>query len=308
MRTAPLLAVLLLVAPAGAQTPPEAGLHRAWLGELLDLDSAAAAALYGALGNDAHAPAGERLLAVARLLELQRIGAAEPEAVPGGVQLPPAAREALRGTQVARAACERLVTRAREQPGTLPGWLQEQPDRAMSRFNPRPLVPLVLAAALDATQAPDRDDRRRQLQVQFQQALRSGDRLQAVELRRQLRLLEAGRWDVRQLERSRALQVLRAELDGRADEAERLRHEWFQSWRPGAVSATPEVELRTALRNLEQLRSGGDLLAEEAEPLARLSQRLRAAAQRGDFAQALELLGRLPIYRERLLRDLERDR
>ena len=77
------LAAVLAAGAVGAQEPDAAvSLHRAWLAEVMDLDVRRAVEGYRSVALDARPGQMERWVAVARLVELQRLGAL------GGAPLP----------------------------------------------------------------------------------------------------------------------------------------------------------------------------------------------------------------------------
>lgn len=295
------VAVVVAMDSSRTQSPPET-LHDAWLGELLDLDHPRAAAAYAAIAGDGDQAREDRLLAAVRLLELQRLGAGPILPVPADLwaDLPPAILDSLQQTPAHRAAVDRLVERARSDPDTLFTWLQTHDDRWPTRLAVRPLMLSAQAMVLDATVSPSRE-LRRTLTSQLQEAARRGDRVRAAEIWRQLRLLDQQSRDPRRADRLRAMQVLGRELDGSAAEADQLRQRWFPDLAAMTPPADPVAALAEARPRLTALRRANDLLPGEAELLDRLAAQLTAVAERDGAAAAIQLLLRLPVYRDRLL-------
>lgn len=266
-----------LAASAAAQTTPSA-LHAAWLREMLDLDPKAASQAYLAIARDERAPAIERQIAAARLEELRRIGApaasgdTAPEALPPGLRTQPdaATQEELRKSI---SAILGAATAPRAAAPATPG------DRGNDANLPslRPLVQFVVQSA--------RDDERqeRSASIRFQPF--------------------GGPDSTRVIERIRAHEIARAEIAGRAQDAEDIRQRAFPTWKPQPWPQDRKAAWQTVRENLVRWQQERQLSGTERDILARLLTTLDADAQQS-VDLALARLDRLPMYVERLRADV----
>jgi hypothetical protein len=288
-------AIAALLGGLAAQTapPPRASLHAAWLHELLDLDSQGAAASYEVLATEQGGPAGQRWLAAARLCELRRLGAAPSTRGTDLAGMPESLQKALRETQQSPVPTD-LLDRARNHPEGLLEWLRQ--NQHAPRFSARPAVAEAHRQALNQSE-PGKREMRRQLLAKMQVATQRGDRRTATELWRQIRLLEPESREARPFDHVRALFILKCELAGKATQAAHLRAQYFGDWQPPGGPA-PTVE--ATLLNIAAMLRADDLLADEDDQLRLLQERLQAG---GDgAAKVLQLLARVPVYAEQLLR------
>jgi hypothetical protein len=262
----------LCASTLSAQTEPAAPsqaarVGAAWLKEVLDLDTAAAAHDYRRLLDDAKAPPGERLVATARLLEIERLGA-----LPQGLG-------PILGTTLAPEPLQQAASRQRDQD-------QEQGlptplATPVAATGAMPALRPFVGGALPANNEPQAHwtpDRMRTARDRMPGPSASGARL---------------------FERIRALAITRHELDGDRDEAEALRKQHFPDWRPMPWTEEPREALALVRRNLTAWRNERQLSYSERDTLRRLDGRI-AQALATDAQQAIDLLDRLPYYAERL--------
>jgi hypothetical protein len=113
------------------------------------------------------------------------------------------------------------------------------------------------------------------------------------------RTLPWGSDPARVLDRVRANEIVRAELDGRTDDAAALRRRGFPNWQPAPWPGDAAAAWARVRDNLAEWQRERQLTSAELELLRRLQAALAAAA-RQDPAAALRLLDRMPLYRERL--------
>ena len=276
----PLCCALLALPPAAlAQAAPT--LHAAWLREVLDLDAAGAAAGYAAIAQDRQAPALEQLVAIARLCELRLhgVGAVLPEQDLAVV--PEELRRHFREIQQVQQTPPVLALELAAGRG----------DRAaVQRFfadtEVPQLRPLVLAAVQAAVETSDPSTAERQRQQRSRFSPWSND-------------------SARVLDRIRANDIVRAELDGRTANAADLRQRWFPAWRSQPWPADAAAAWTRVRQNLGEWQRELQLTTVEKEVLRRLETELAKAAA-GEPRAALQLLDRMPIYAERLRVGLSR--
>src|SRR6185436_706434 len=103
----------------------------------------------------------------------------------------------------------------------------------------------------------------------------------------------------RVLDRIRANDIVRAELDGNSDQASMLRKRDFPNWRPPATAADPAAAWAQAAENLATWLRDRQLTPAERALLRRLQDELTRAAATSP-QKALGLLDRMPLYAERL--------
>jgi hypothetical protein len=114
-----------------------------------------------------------------------------------------------------------------------------------------------------------------------------------------------GASETRMLDWFRASEILRAELDGRADDAQRLRALAFPDWRQRPWPTDHQAAVQRVQQNLEQWLQERELTVQ----VQSLLRRLRVALQRtaaSDAGAALALLDRLPLYGDRLRAGVDR--
>ncbi len=240
-------------------------LHAAWLRETLDLDVPAAVKSYRQIADDARAPMLERQIAAARLEELRRLGVrgADP-----GVNLD------LLPAEVRNAG--------RPQPSP-PANQDTDPSRPAGGGNSAnthdPLLRPIVAALVQHVREqmfPNQGDRGRM----------SRDRDSSVQTSRVV-------------ERIRALEIVRAEIAGKREEAETLRLRSFPNWKPQPWPADATSAWEQARRNLVAWQQDRQLGASERETLRELLTTLDEDAKAG-VDKALARIDRLPLYAERL--------
>jgi hypothetical protein len=281
-----LLAGLATTAAAQAPASPRIGpglrlpatLHQAWLAEVMDLDGRRAVELYTEVARDRQPENHERWLAVARLLELHRLGqtsapALDPIEVPNALRGPFAAaattNPANHAALEARAAA--LLGGSAIEPAPAPGTPPPAPTEPPRLPVLRPVVHDAETWLLGLSGLSWRD-RLRQRQPQ------GFDRSQFTD-------------------RYNALRVMTAELDGRRSQADEVRALYFTQWRPPALDGTPAVLLERVRRNLAAMQQERS----QASPLLpRLAEALDRAAN-DDPLTALQLVQRLPLFAELLL-------
>lgn len=269
------LLAITLAAPAWAQGGPSA-LHAAWLRETLDLDLGGATQAYLALARDPNAPMVERQVAAARLEELRRIGAPAVGEDTATEVLPEALRDAVveNAVRAMREAVAAVLAAA------------AKPAQAGTAAQPalptlRPLVQFVVQALRE----PSRSDRSAPS-----------------------RFLPTGSADqARILERIRASEIARAELAGRAEEADATRRRAFPTWKAQPWPHDKTAAWSTVRGNLVRWQQERQISGAEREILDQLLATLDADAKESPEL-ALARLDRLPVYAERLRAGLATDR
>jgi hypothetical protein len=253
MKCALLPSAALLAGALCAQATPS-GLHAAWLREVLDLDSAGAAADYVRIAADPHAPLLDRQLATARAYELRRVGVAVPQPLPGIELIPEGLQQHFPRSPEPVPALESVLEAAAGDGSRLQEVLQRDGLPQL-----RPLVLLIL----EQNRRPSRTR------------------------------------DPRFEEWLQAFEIVRAELDGRAADAGSRRARAFPDWRPEPWPADHAAAWATVQQNLAQWLQERELTPQRRALLQRLRTSLAGKAQ-DDPAAALQLLDRMPLYRERL--------
>lgn len=270
-----LLLALSLPAAAVAQDAlrdASTRLHEAWLREILDLDTAAAARGYEAVAADPRVAAAEYWVATARLAELDRLGLPvqrSPRAEP-----PPAG--ALRNALTAAPTSvplRQLVDQLAETPEET---LVAIAARTLAVPDVRPFTHLALEWARSQIDPG---------QLQWLQRMRQRDRTPP----------QAN-------DRVNALDVLRAETAGNRAQADMLRSIYFPSWKApawrDAAATLPRVRER-----LDAWSADPETSAQQRSVLRALREAIDQRAEK-DPEEALTFVARLPIYADRLLADV----
>ncbi|MFM1871875.1 MAG: hypothetical protein RL398_1297 [Planctomycetota bacterium] len=266
---------------AVAQAPQEgdpqpAALHRAWLSEVLDLDTGAAARQYAKIARDQRSSPMDRWAAAARLAELQRLGVETPPA-PGLGEAPttlrsllgPAAPSLDAASLALRLSIDRTVT------------LHELAELGARLPDVRTFVPAVEEWQLAQT-GPSMRDRQRQRMQAFANLSRSP----------QVNVF---------LQRLYATTIVSAEIDGRRSQADALRALYFASWKPPEVTGTDAEVVARALQSLDTWLEERTLSRQQRTVLTSLRAFLSLHAAEPEAAAARALLLRLPRTCERLL-------
>lgn len=276
-RVALTLAALLFAPVAGAQQPTgkAPSLHDAWLREVLDLDVPGACRAYEEVAANATPGNLERWIAAARLVELQRL-----EAIPGRTprlaEAPPPVRAAVQALPPAPPV-EPLLARARRVPTE---GLQVLTADGAKMPALRPLVPAAEDWMLGQIGPSLRDRMRQRLQTY-------ANRNRSADVRRFT-------------ERLYALDLVRAEVQGRTAQAVALRTLYFADWHAPNTAGDAAVHLARVRTNLEAWLADKDLGNQQAAVLRELRDAIERAAAT-DPGAALALVARLPLYAERLL-------
>lgn len=264
------LAVAAALAAAAAAQSGTGGdvatrLHAAWLRETLDLDGKAAIAEYEAIAADRSGRI-ERWVAVARLAELQRQGAAVGS--PGPVAEAPAP---------VRAALALLT------PLPLAELLREPPVSGPEAARLPDLRPATAATLnwVRSQSGPNTNERQRQ------RAASSRPRT------------PADRNDAERMARMHAFDVAQREFEGKTEQAASLRAIYFPDWKPPAPAGEPAVVLAGAKMALDAWLKEAGLSEVQQAVLGRLRSELDARG--ADPAQAIAWLARMPVYGDRLL-------
>lgn len=272
--------LLAALAAATAALPAQHGgepptLHEAWLHEILDLDVAGAVAGYEQVAADDRPGHLERWVAVARVLELRRLGATTAPA-PDLAEAPPALRSTFAALATGLPVAE-LLQRARAEPKLV---LQAMGTDA-GRLPP-------MRTAVPACES--------WLMGQIGPSLRDRWRQRMATLGARARGSEAGNAS----ERIYAADILRAELQGRTAQADALRTLYFADWRPPAAAGDPLPHLTRIREQLAAMLAEPALPAPQAVILRELGDAIEQRAATSPAA-ALAFVLRLPIYAERLL-------
>lgn len=303
MRTA--LALLLLSVPLATQTsterPPAPALHRGWLLEMLDGDREGAAKLYTEAADDQNAPIELRAVALARLVELERLKP-DPQRLDGLVRelrqvidelgMPPPSGFRFGGQPV---PWEGLADAARAGEEELTAWLDEhRPRRGRGPSRPYHTRPLVSFLYED-------------LVAELSRARSAGNDATARRLVRELRQLSSRN---RMQRRGRIVQILKLTLEGRHEQAARLRRR-SDLRRQVRMPEDPIQALQVARTRLDGELARVGLNPEERRALRSLQERLLELSPEGATdevvleraTEAVELLRGLPVYGELLLGD-----
>jgi hypothetical protein len=265
------LCTAALCLPAAAVAQTAVSLHAAWLQEVLDLDVAGATAAYGRLASDRQAPLLDRLIATARIVELRQQGVGRDAPAPDLAIVPEVLRKPFQQYEQPEPLFERELEAGHG-------------DRAAVREffaqnEVPPLRPLVFATVIAAAEQQDPS---------------------AAERRQQrARFWPWSNDPARVLDRIRANDIVRAELDGNSDQASMLRKRDFPNWRPPATAADPAAAWAQAAENLATWLRDRQLTPAERALLRRLQDELTRAAATSP-QKALGLLDRMPLYAERL--------
>ena len=240
-------------------------LHAVWLRETLDLDVPAAVKGYRQIADDTRAPMLERQIAAARLEELRRLGIRDAD--PGvNLELLPAA-----------------VRNAGQPQRLAPANQDADPSRAAGGGNSAntndPLLRPIVAALVQ--------------HVREQMFPNQGER------DRMNRDHDSSAQTARVVERIRALEIARAELAGKREEADTLRQRSFPDWKPQPWPADSASAWEQARRNLVAWQQDRQLGASERETLRQLLATLDEDAKAG-VEKPLARIDRLPLYAERL--------
>ena len=253
---------------------PLAALHRAWISEVLDLDTASAAAQYAKVAREGRSAQPERWVAAARLAELQRMGVATPPA-PGLVEAPTPIRSAWAEVRP-HLEVDHLVLQLRDAPTSLiPG---TPGDEALPAL--RPLVPIAESWLLEQT-GPSLRDRRRQRQQSFANLSRSP---------------QVSNY----LQRIYAATIVNAEVNGRRSQADALRALYFATWRAPVTSENAAEVVAKALTAIDVWLTEDGVSPQQRAVLTSLREHL-ARKEEADPEGARDLIMRLPRYAERLL-------
>ena len=236
-------------------------LHRAWLQENLDLDSQGAIQSYEQLRRSAPKARPERWIAIARLAELGRLGAIQPEPGTRPMQAPLEVQEAL------------------EKLGQAVPWKDViQDPRAEVELPPlRPATEGIMRWGRDQV-GPTVDQR-------WLMQMRTRDR--------------SSQGDTRWRNRNAAFTLLDVELEGTGERAESLRRLMFAGWKPPELDVGVDAALERARGRLAKMLAD-ERSSRYRYRLEALQQRVQKLEER-DRAEALALLMRLPFLAEELL-------
>jgi hypothetical protein len=305
IRAAWLIGLVLLAASAGAQDaaiphPEPSALFRGWLREQLYRDTALARVDYETAISSDSGPAGERAIALARLLELDRTagdnaGARRHAALLAGLvdlSRRPGVFPALPREQITDALAlpdgdqrEQRLERLRRQVFDL---------ATQTRFGMRRYVGLVLQQQQQQESAALTELRNELAAAQLR-----GDRERAGELLRQLRAIGSASAGEPRREWTRRLMVLitRSHLEGQQREAEQYAR-ILLGVRSRPIPVPTDVDHATLLadarKRLDEFLEESSLSREERQILDSLADRLRDMAADGRSNDAIELLARLP--------------
>lgn len=287
--------------PVGRQP---ATLHQAWLAEVMDLDGRRALELYTELARDRQPENHERWLALARLLELHRLGqtsapSLDPLEVPKALRGPFAAAASPADPALLEARARALLEGGSVEPppappGNAPGAPPSGPATPTATSPGTPAQP----QAQTQPQAPAESPRLPVLRPVVHDAETWLLGLSGLSWRDRLRQRQPQSFDRSQFtERYNAMRVMAAELDGRRSQADEVRALYFTQWRPPALDGPPQAVLDRVRQNLLAMQRERS----QASPLLpRLQEALDKAAAE-DPQGALQLVLRLPLFAELLL-------
>ena len=255
--------------------PKAPNIHAAWLQEVLDLDTKGAMKSYRRLATDDTAQPLDRQISVARLYELRRIGVGKDAPPPDLEVLPKLLQDHFRANQE---PAERLAESIDAEVEVGQGDA-EAVRSFLAKGAEIELRPLVVATVLAAREDPSRRPQR------YYYPWRNSP--------------------ARVLDRIRANDIVRAELNGQREASEQLKREAFPNWQPQKWPDDKDLAWKTVRKNLREWRNQRQLKPAERELLRRLQAVLESDARRGP-ERALQRLDRMPLYFERLRVGLDR--
>lgn len=256
--------LLLLAAVCSAQMPAAKPLGRAWLREILDLDTRGAAEEYAQISKDPLAEPRERELAAARIVELCRIGVIQP----------PSPLDMHAVSTVTRQRLEQSLA----QPAP--------PIFQAAREAAKKGTPAVLEFLATSGQLP-----------QLRPLVAPSTASERPRSSRTPPIERPG--DLRPQDRVYALQVLRAELENRSADAAELRRRQFANWQPAPWPQDLAKALAPIEPNLARWLAEREIEEPERVLLTQLRQ-LASKLQSEDQARLTALLDRLPVISDRL--------
>ncbi len=278
------LAAALALAPLAAQANSSTRasqdasmrLHAAWLREVLDLDVNGAVAEYQAIANGRQSR-HVRWLAVTRLAELQRVGV--------DVGPMPSTRDAPAEIKQALAALTPLPVGELLRHARASASGQSADAEPPAPFDLRPATPLAQAWVRDKIPPTWTERQRLRIQARMQSSVRP----------------EPPRADrERDYGRDYANDIVRRELEGKAELAASQRALYFPGWKPTAVQGDPAAPLARVRSHLDAWLKDSGLSRGQQTLLQRLRDEVNARAAT-DANAALQFVARLPWYGERLL-------
>lgn len=252
-----------------------ATLHRAWLREVLDGDTAGAVRVYGRLAADPSVQLLDRRIAAARLIELRRIGLAGDVAPPPMDLVPQNLQQTIQWVPESQAIHPTIV-RELDLAGGEPA--------AMRQFLATTSVPQLRPFAFALARATMEETEPEIAEISRQRT------------RFFMPTSDNPAW---LLDRARASDIVRAELEARRADADRLRQRYFPHWRPQPWPEDASASWTLARQSLGQWQRETQLTTAEKELLAGLATHLETLAA-DDPKRALEFIARLPLYAERL--------
>ncbi len=278
IRGAAISAILTLLATAQESATPRTGrqaskaMHAAWLREVMDGDVAGAVQAYGAIAANDDANNPQRWIAVARLLELQRLGVTVPPTTldkTAPAPLRPAFEAARQPLPVPVAELLRRTTQAPEQ-------VRQTVSSESGRLPPlRPATADAQEWVRDRLRAPSGRPR----------PGGPGGR---------------NRTDRAGIARWQAADILQRELEGRQEQAESLRKYYFPEWRAPAVPTDAQGAIPKVHAGIEAWIADREVSLTQQNLLRSLREAFdqRAAI---DPVAALTFVARMPLYADRLL-------
>ncbi len=290
-----LVATAPVMAPGRSAQSPTPSLFRGWILESIGADRAAVGDDYRNIVADAATSREMRTLALARLVEIDRLDAAVDrqqrdettleQLVPGVRRLPAGDFAALRA-----AFADALAMPAGSDRDRRLGELRAELARADAAAS-LPVRGVVVTVVRAMTQ--ERSDLERRLERELTEADAAGNRARVVELRHRLREI-SGKGDSRKrLERwvgSWRVRVTRLLAEGELDEAERIR----RHSEPNAVDQPVPADLDKALSALAELQDRQHITAAERDALRELHARMDEAHRAGGDDEVRATLARLP--------------
>lgn len=250
-------------------------IHAAWLQEVLDLETGRAMKSYRQLATDDTAQPLDRQIAVARLYELRRLGVGTNAPPPDLQVLPKLLQDHFRANQEPAGQLGESIE-AEVQAGKGDA---EAVRTFFDKGEEVELRPLVVATVLAAREDPSRRPQR------YYYPWRNSP--------------------ARVLDRIRANDIVRAELNGNRQASEQLKRQAFPNWQPQKWPEDKDIAWQTVRENLQEWRNQRQLKPAERELLRRLQTVLESDARRGP-ENALNRLDRMPLYFERLRVGLDR--
>ena len=249
-------------------------MHSAWLLEVMDGDVPGAVRAYTAIAANDDPNNLQRWVAVARLLELKRLGVAVPEFDLDKVTPAPLRPALAAAKQPLPVPVEELIRRATQTPELVRQSVSSESERLPA-----------LRPATAAAQEWVRDRLRARIYDGRPRPRTAGTR----------NLPDRAR-----IERVQAADILQREIEDRQEQADSLRKFYFPEWRPPVVTIEATLAIARVRTGIDAWLVDKDASRTQQNLLRSLREAFDARAAT-DPAAALAFVLRMPLYADRLL-------